>query len=311
MSNSIGISEIEKKSLGNLLSRKTFQVPHFQRSYSWTKDNWMDFISDLQNLMDFDRAHFFGFVTFKKISKSNYQVIEGQQRLTTVTIFLCVIRDLCTELDFNTLGEKIHNKYIEEVPDFGPKKKGTPKPNLVLSKINKDFFRKNIQLNTTYPKKINAIKTLQIHPSNKLLFNCYKYFYSEMSNAISGLQLTEKEEKLDSYVYYLTENFILIYTEAEDSITAYNIFQTINDRGLDLTLSDILKVHLCEKVKEEKEFIEEYWDDIRCNLLSGSMNNFLRHYWLSSKGVVKITKLLVEIKNHIKDEDTAFSFIEV
>lgn len=306
----IGLGEVQKRPLKEVLKHR-YEVPHFQREYSWDKDHWADFYEDLTNSCKNNRGHFFGFMTFKEIKdrkREEYEIIEGQQRLTTVTIFLAVVRDICEEHEINGLKDTIHDDYIFLKEDFGDEKH----PNLCLSSLNKKFFRDYIQELGTLTGKSSKIKPGGLK-SNKAIWSCYKYFHDTLSKEIIGFDIKEKEDLLKRYCKALTDNFIIIIAYVQDAIAAYNIFQTINDRGQDLALSDILKIHLCQLVSDEgkdaSEFIRDYWDDIRTQLVKGNMNSFLRHYWLSKKGVVKETQLLKELRDHISDSQTAYKFL--
>lgn len=313
----IGLGEVQKKPLKELLKHR-YEVPFFQREYSWNKDHWVDFYEDLQQSYKNNRGHFFGFMTLRELKAkegAEYEIIEGQQRLTTVTIFLCVIRDICGELGINELKNTINNQYIFLTDPFGDK--DDYYPNLCLSHLNLKFFENYIQGSGTLNDKQNKIKQHKMKnsnlKSNKDIWSCYQYFHDKLSDEIDGLDLKKKEDLLRKYCKALSENFIVIVAYVENAITAYNIFQTINDRGKDLALSDILKIHLCERVtsddQDASEFIKEFWDDIRSQLVSGNMNSFLRHYWLSTRGVVKETQLLKEITSEISDAKSAYNFL--
>jgi len=303
----IGIHNIISTSIGQLLGEGPFQVPFFQREYSWTKDHWADFLEDVQEALQKKRGHFIGFMTLKKTTNGDSEIIEGQQRMTTVILFLCAIRDLCYEHNLETTQNKITN-YISKssmVESHLP-----PIPVLTLSRINKDFFNAFVKDIKNFNQREKEFKFKSTVPSNKLIFNCYNYFHTNLSKEIDGIDLDEKDKKLKSLAGAALEYLIVVTTEVSDHLVAYSMFQTINDRGLDLALSDLLKLHLCTSVKKGKEFIQEYWDGVRDQLVSGNMNNFLRHYWLSSREVVKEPVLLEEIRQHIKDEQNAYKFME-
>jgi len=302
----IGIHNIKTPNMAQLLGEGPFQVPFFQREYSWTKDHWADFFEDVKEALQKKRGHFFGFMTLKKTTNGDSEIIEGQQRMTTVILFLCAIRDLCYELNLQKTQNKITG-FISKgsmVESHLP-----PTPVLILSRINKDFFKTFVKDIKHFNQREKEFKSKPMVPSNKLLFNCYNYFHTNLSKEIEGIELDEKDKKLESLAGATLEYFIVVTTEVSDHLVAYSMFQTINDRGLDLALSDLLKLHLCTTVKKGKEFIQEYWDGVRDQLVSGNMNNFLRHYWLSSREVVREPVLLEEIRQHIKDEEAAYKFM--
>ncbi len=100
-------------------------------------------------------------------------------------------------------------------------------------------------------------------------------------------------------------------TYVTDEIAAYNIFQTLNNRGLDLALSDLLKVYLLKNATKGKlEDAKSLWDQIKENLSFVNANSFFRHYWLSKYGIVKEAELLNEVRNKFDTEIKTFEFLE-
>jgi len=94
----IGINQLHQGSLHDLFLMYSFIVPNLQREFSWTSDDWRDFLDDIHLTRSQDREHFFGFMTFKKEGNKILSIIEGQQRLTCSIILMCVVRDLLYEL---------------------------------------------------------------------------------------------------------------------------------------------------------------------------------------------------------------------
>ncbi len=90
----IGITDHGKTTLGQLFKQDTrYVVPFFQREYSWTKDDWSDLLEDVIATQNSERGHFFGFMAFQK--HDNYvAIIEGQQRISTVTVLIALVRDI-------------------------------------------------------------------------------------------------------------------------------------------------------------------------------------------------------------------------
>jgi hypothetical protein len=104
--------------------------------------------------------------------------------------------------------------------------------------------------------------------------------------------------------------FIVITWEVADEKSAYNIFQTLNDRGVQLTQADLLKIYLLNSAEDDWKEAKERWDEIRETLGTEDINVFLRHYWLSAEGVVKQQDLLEEIQIRITSRKEVFGFLE-
>lgn len=292
------ISNYNKTTVEDLLSKKDvkYSVSFFQRDYSWGKDEWSKFFDDILDSLREKRKHFFGFMTFYRVGDDNeIQIIEGQQRLATVTILTAVIRDIFYKQEDDswkeTDRELIKNKDMYTKEFFFK---------LGLSDINGEFFREHIQKEGNPEEKINEMrKEKKLKFSNRLIKDCYFYFHERLKNENLLLEIQRQA----------TRGFIVITTEVKNLRSAYILFQTLNDRGLDLTLSDLLKTHLLQKASDYWKDLKKDWDYIS-NLPSiENMNVFLRHYWLSAKGIVKEEELFDKFSEEIRDREEASRFL--
>ncbi len=90
----IGLKDMNSCEFETLLKEKVpYELPFFQREYSWTKDEWSEILDDVKKSMTTGEQHFLGFMTFMDNSEV-ITIIEGQQRLSTVTILICLVRDI-------------------------------------------------------------------------------------------------------------------------------------------------------------------------------------------------------------------------
>lgn len=305
----IGIKNPQEEQLAELFKRDaSFIIPPFQREYAWKKDDWSDFLEDIQNIRDKDKGHFFGFMTFKKEKKDKIAIIEGQQRLSTITILVAVVRDLLKQMN-DEAWTKIEQSYIKSEDPLSPDT--PPSYKLTLSEIDKDFFRKYIQEPFEPEKKIKDVSQgPKLVPSNQLIIDCYKYFHSELLRLTSNLQGVEKSKYFKESLNSVMKKFVTITWEVADEKSAYNIFQTLNDRGVQLTQADLLKIYLMDQASDDWKEAKEKWDEIKENLGSEDINIFLRHYWLSSEGIVKQSNLLEEIQTKYNSRKKVFELLE-
>ena len=104
----------------NLLSSGYYRIPRFQRPYSWTRENIQEFWDDI--VKDAPENYFIGSMVVFKSGSQRYGVVDGQQRLTTITILLAVLRNRLNELGFADLAQGIQNlierKNIDNKPEF-------------------------------------------------------------------------------------------------------------------------------------------------------------------------------------------------
>lgn len=305
----IGIVNHKQTTIEEMLNQTDtrYSVPYFQREYSWTKDDWIDFFEDIEKTQESNNYHFFGFMALQK--QSPYiNIIEGQQRIATVLILVSVVRDIFKEKRFESWS-KIEEEYLKTSDTLSESAAIDYK--LELSEINKSFFRDFIQESNNPDEKLSRFKLATLDLSNRLIYNCYKFFYDKLTEKLKKLNEEERNKYLLQIIRIPLRRFIVFTIDVEDEIAAYNIFQTLNDRGLDLGTADLLKIHLFNKsgtalLQEAKD----RWDEIR-NLLSQiKLNTFLRHYWLSHYAVVQEKDLLREFQKEIKTDSDAYSFLK-
>jgi uncharacterized protein with ParB-like and HNH nuclease domain len=286
----------------------TYEVPTHQRDYSWDKEETDAFWNDLI-ASDKEDNYFFGSIILQKSSDKKKKIIlDGQQRLVTVTILLSAIRDIFYDLGDAKMAQSIHQNYIigEHLGKMVKK--------VILNLRNRDFFfyciqqypddskRQNFQ---DFERKNTAYKT------NKLLKNAYVSFRSNIEECLIGKTKDGKKELLLSIAKNLTEKFIVIEINVSSEEEAYMIFETINDRGLELSVADLFKNYLIRKAdKKEKDDVVRVWQDIVA-LLDDKIRPFLRHYWASKFQPVTERRLFSMLKDHIeKKRNNVRSFVQ-
>ena len=221
-----------------------YQMPIYQRPYSWDKDRveqlWADIFEAYENHKENpsqDNNYFLGSLVVVKNKNGAYDVVDGQQRITTLTILFCVLRDL--KLDAITAyNKKIQNSIANLVDD---------KVRLKLTtQLNNQAIFEEYILNGINFNDLNKNKK-----DNRFLQTA-SYFKD----------LIEKVEPnaLNEFVKYLFENTVLIRVSCTDESFAIKLFSVLNDRGLDLTSADIIKAHLMQQLDDEKrpQFNEEW-----------------------------------------------------
>lgn len=251
--------EAEIKNIDDILvdKKKFYQIPDYQRPYSWDKDNLSDLIDDLTNayLDNKDENYFCGsLVLVDNHGDSRFDIIDGQQRTTTFTIIACVFR----ELYFNDLKEQAQDYINQSIQDKYEKDKRKLKF-LTNEKYQIDFEE-------TVLKKINFVDTKHIEkefPDNKYLQNAHylKIFIEE--------KILENRIDINDFVIWFYENIVLTVITCPSQDSAIQIFNVLNDRGMPLSSIDILKSSLMQKLKDSKEnrlAFKAKWEDINSNL---------------------------------------------
>lgn len=298
MRNTIKASE---KALKDVFSDDyCFSIPTYQRPYAWTTEQAGELFDDLNLAMgegDAEDAspYFLGsIVLIKKTERPEADVVDGQQRLTTLTVLMCVLRDRMKKKK----QEAVAQKYIcEEGDEFA----GTRDRYRLMTREQK-FFADKIQ-------KQGATKALpDVDPSEKearrrILENA-KY----LSKRVGELRAQRRRKLLT----FMIQRCFLVVVEASDNLSAYRIFSVMNDRGLDLSPTDILKADIIGAIRseEERETYTEIWEQIEEDLERDRFRDLFAHIRMIRRRNKLSETLEAEFQKFIKPKDNPKKFID-
>lgn len=261
---------------------KSLKIPNYQREYVWSKIEWEDFFNDIKNIVKYNfKSHFMGTLLVKKNTSGNYDIIDGQQRLITINIFLMAYRDFyLNKYDMRSI------KYIT-----------SSLSNRI--KLSDDDNIYELLYNNLYDESKN-ISTNQ----SKNILKAYQFFRKEL-----------KRKDLFGYIY--TDNKILrvllklifIVIEIDNKTSPYLIFETLNARGVDLNISDLVKNHLLDKLKNNNELsslLSNEWSKLNRGISTNKFENIFQAYYKSSMNRKAILK---EITKSTNTEDDIKNFV--
>lgn len=287
------------KSLSDILNGKEkYKIPRYQRPYSWTTDEVADLWNDLME----EESVFLGSFVFnyEKYNEENFvEVIDGQQRLITLTILMAVLRDTYRELGedrkFNKTQEIIaHTHPITLKEDYRLRCGDT---------LNK-FFNKNIQKENS---SILAVKTTK-SPEQKKIKENYKFLKEKIDDELKTHSGKIKQIQFLDNLKQRIFDFKIIWIRIENDDDAYSIFETVNARGADLTAADLLKNYLFSKLPINEggiDIAQEKWSIIENNIDSAkgplNVSKFIRYFWLSKYSFVSEKRLYKQVKKEIND----------
>ena len=268
-------------------------IPQFQRHYAWDESQIMDFWNDVSS----DTHNFLGPIILNIESEKDgfFEVVDGQQRLITSTIFAALLRNKFKELGDNAKANKVHENYIafvdEDNNDKGYRLTAGESSKLHLQNLIQEF--KIIDENQLFD---------DIHA--KRIFNNYKLLSDQLIKFLTKNNPTQ-EEKI-SRLSHLRNNLNeleVIEIKINSDNQAYEIFERINNYGIDLTTSDLLKNHVLKNTIKEKDLSFKKWVELEENILDTNtdLKKFIRYYWLSKEKFVTEKQLYKEIKDKVGD----------
>lgn len=284
-------------------NKHSFEIPKYQRGYSWNNENIKDFWDDLQYTNnDYSYRHFFGTIYISQSRDRNkpdhVRIVDGQQRITTVAIFLICVRDYFFGLqDTVPLARQCFDQiqrilYKLDLRTYEP---DTNRFILTLSITNKDFFNNFIVPVKKTSEKLR-IKDDANNDSDEYLADAYvqisKLIKPNHSNPLNHVQ------KLNHMTNTLINQFALTPIEVSNDAQAYHMFDLINNRGMQLSQSDLVKNRLFgqlhesfgnESYSEDKmDCYDRKWAEIRNNVTgkdkgNDELDNFLHQYLIAFK----------------------------
>lgn len=288
-----------------LIGGEKYKIPRYQRPYSWT----IDHVSDLWNDLKEEEPAFLGSFVFnyEKYNEEEFvEVIDGQQRLITLTILMAVLRDIYKEL-----GDEDKSRLTQETIARRDPITGDETYRLKCGDSLNKFFCENIQKPNS-----NILSITPKEKEKKAIKDNYNFLKEKITEELNLFQNKSKKiEYLDKLRKKIFDyKIIWIKTGSDDD--AYSIFETVNARGADLTVADLLKNFLFSKLPKTEEgidFAKETWSTIENNIerAEGRLNvsKFIRYFWLSKYSFVQEKKIYKEVKRAISDPSTFLSDI--
>lgn len=300
MNNSLEGFESHCKTVKEILAYN-YTIPIYQREYAWEQEQLEDFWNDLIEFKNRNKVFFMGAIVLTKNKSNLYEIIDGQQRMTTISLFLAALRDICYKNDLNDLARKIQSEGISKT-DF----RNNQEYKLELGSRNKFFFKEYIQLPLGHiNRKTNAdyekLSENDIYNSNKLIYEAYKFFYENLK--MDKMQKQEKESYYINLIETLFDNVEMINIITGSDTDAFLIFETLNNRGKDLTIFDILKSQVYKNLHGgTNDIVMKKWEQITENLdiMEDKKDDFLRHHWCALHEFSRKNELYERVKNHIE-----------
>ncbi|MDA0268041.1 MAG: DUF262 domain-containing protein [Cyanobacteria bacterium] len=297
---------------GNLIGNgKIYQVPIFQRDYSWGEENWEDLWQDIVTLhTQPNSSHYMGALVLHGHDHSDkeFTIIDGQQRLATLSILaIAVINkiqgliDQGQQADVNQERQTILRRTY--LGDKDPRSL-TYSSKLILNASNNAFYQDNL-INLRKPYNIRSLSQ-----SNQLIWEAFEYF----SEALDALQ-TEPwtGEALAGFLTNtVAEGLLFIQIDVEDQLKAYTVFETLNARGIELSSTDLLKNYLFSLFQgpDDLQRAQRQWKRIIDTVQMEKFPEFLRYYLSTQINRVRRDRLFKLVRASVKDAQQAFDLLD-
>lgn len=296
-----------RKLIGNGL---TYRIPRFQRDYSWTNEEWEDLWMDILGTLkaDGEAAHYMGYLVLQSDDDKTFDVIDGQQRLTTISIIvLAVLKNIQRLIDAGNDAEankrrkeQIQQTYVGYLDPVTL----VARPKLSLNRNNNNYFQ-------TYLVPLGHLPQRGFRASEHQLRKAFEWFdkrvadYLKASTGDEGMRLAKLVEDISDRLFFT----VITVT---DELNAYKVFETLNARGVRLSATDLLKNYLFSvldcggETDHELRNLEDRWEAIVGRLQSENFPDFLRVHWNSRRSFARQADLFKTIRAQVGTPEEVF-----
>ena len=297
-----------KKTMKEVLCPIPRYIPDYQRGYSWEKDvEIKEFWEDLCNTIShgYEDYYFGQIVAHNDKTQNRSYVIDGQQRLCTIVLFLLALRSVLTEKcpdndEAKQIITAINGKWV------GLYSVSLDERTLRLNGADDEFYRSEILKNR--PKEAKEYKGKS--PSQQRLIEAWYFFYDQLSEITHDCP---DQQSIVSSVrpYYdrVLNTFSVILVETDDIGEAYVIFESLNARGKNLATADLLKNYIFSISNDLTHNIKTKWTNVVEKLDQIDMTDYIRHLWNAQHPFVREKKLYRAIRDYIKQIHEANAFV--
>lgn len=304
----------DKKSLKKLLAidEQQFRIPPYQRPYSWTIEQVDDLWEDL--LGSGRDGHFLGSVVMSTEDDSRPQIIDGQQRLTTLMLLLSAIRDEYHSWGMTKQVQRIDRRFIAD--DLA---EGDSQFKFRTGSANWPVFRDFVLRSPSDPSRRQDAASLDraAWAANRQLIENLARLRALLGDHLQTLNSADRPNWLEQFDKMIMERVELVVIEVPELSDAFLLFETLNDRGMQLSGADLLKSHLLGQIadKESDEDVDaasEQWDDMLESLGPNvDVSRFLRHYLLGTIPRVQQDEIFDHFKRRVKADGARFVLDEI
>jgi Protein of unknown function DUF262/Protein of unknown function (DUF1524) len=287
--------------LASILKQNQLVVPPNQREYSWTVKEVRTLFQDFAKaISEGDGTYFLGtIVTIPRLGGSALEVVDGQQRLATTAIILSAIRDYLRSRD-TMIAESIDSEFLTVI-DRGSRARV---PRLRLNLDDNEYFRAKLTGSKPAP---SATKH-----SHTLLEAAFLEAKGQVARIVAGFEEKDHGDILNRWINFMEAKALAVLLRVPNDADAYRMFETLNDRGLRTSQSDLVKNHLFGRSKDRIGEVQQKWAFMRGALETIEEDDititFLRHALTVINGFVRETQVYDAVQNIAKAPQLVVTF---
>lgn len=293
----IGFSQL---GLASILKQNQLRVPPNQREYSWTVKEVRTLFQDFARaISEGDGSYFLGTIVTIPRSGGALKVVDGQQRLATTAIILYAIRDYLRSRDA-MIAESIDSEFLTVID----RSSRARVPRLRLNLDDNDYFR--ARLTGVQPA---LVATKQSH---NLLEAAFTEAKEQVIRIVAGFDEKDHGDTLNRWISFIEARALAVLLRVPNDSDAYRMFETLNDRGLRTSQSDLVKNYLFGRSGDRVGEVQQKWAFMRGALETIEEDDititFLRHALTAIHGFVRETQVYDAVQNIAKAPQLVVTF---
>jgi hypothetical protein len=290
-------------SIGEIFRKPIFyRVPVYQRDFAWTLDQVDTLWGDLTSAALSSPGEYFlgAIVLAPSADDKSREIVDGQQRLTLISMIFSAISE-----EWKDRGdEKRSTGVFRDFLGSEDRRTGDVLAKLALNENNDKFYH-DLVLDR---KLLSDADRKCLSSSNRLLEQANSRIRKKLKDWLD--EGRKAEERLLDFEEFISGRTNLILIEVGDESDAFVIFETLNDRGLELAVSDLVKNYLFSLARGYIDKFKTAWTEMSLLVGGDNLTPFLRQYWLSEQEFVRERELYESLRNEVKTTSSAHLFIE-
>jgi uncharacterized protein DUF262/uncharacterized protein DUF1524 len=286
--------------LASILKQNQLAVPANQREYSWTEKEVRTLFQDFARaIAEGDGTYFLGTIVTIPRPNKPLEVVDGQQRLATTAIILSAIRDYLRSRE-KMIAESIDSEFLTVIDRTSRARV----PRLRLNLDDNEYFRARL---TAAEEVLTATK-----PSHLLLAAAFNIGREQVEKIVSGFDEKDHGDILNRWISFMETSALAVLLRVPNDADAYRMFETLNDRGLRTSQSDLVKNYLFGRSGDRIEEAQQKWAFMRGALESVEDDDititFLRHALTVIGGFVRETQVYDAVQGIAKAPQPVVTF---
>ena len=286
--------------LASILGQNQLTVPPNQRDYSWTVREVKTLFQDFaRSIADDDASYFLGTIVTIPRGDGRLEVVDGQQRLATTAIILAEMRNYLNDKD-----PMIAQSVDEEILTAIDRSSRARVPRLRLNLDDNDYFRARLTNQNPAPPPSK--------PSHELIDQAFREARSQVKRIVSGFDEKDHGDTLNRWINFMEQRARAVLMQVPNDADAYRMFETLNDRGLRTSQSDLVKNYLFGRAGDRIEEVQQRW-----SLMRGALETiededitirFLRHCLILIQGFVREQEVYEAVQRVARAPQPAVTF---